>query len=36
MEAFAVSTRVNSTDVDDRDLMRPVTPEPDPGQKSLF
>lgn len=36
MEAFPVSTRVNSTDVDDRDLTRPVTPQPDPGQGRLF
>jgi putative SOS response-associated peptidase YedK len=36
MEAFPVSTRVNSTAVDDPDLTRPVTPEPDPGQIRLF
>ena len=36
MEAFPVSPRVNGTDVDDADLVRPVTPEPDPGQMRLF
>jgi len=36
MEAFPVSPRVNGTDVDDADLARPVTPEPDPGQMRLF
>jgi putative SOS response-associated peptidase YedK len=36
MEAFPVSARVNGTDVDDADLVRPVTPEPDPGQMRLF
>jgi len=36
MEAFPVSPRVNGTDVDDPDLARPVTPEPDPGQMRLF
>jgi putative SOS response-associated peptidase YedK len=36
MEAFPVSARVNSTAADDPDLTRPVAPEPDPGQKSLF
>ena len=36
MEAFPVSTRVNRTDVDDPDLVRPVAPEPDPGQGRLF
>jgi putative SOS response-associated peptidase YedK len=36
MEAFPVSPRVNRTDVDDPDLVRPVQPEPDPGQMRLF
>jgi putative SOS response-associated peptidase YedK len=36
MEAFPVSPRVNRADVDDPDLGRPVTPEPDPGQMRLF
>jgi putative SOS response-associated peptidase YedK len=36
METFPVSPRVNGTDVDDADLLRPVTPEPDPGQMRLF
>ena len=36
MEAFPVSPRVNGTDVDDADLARPVTAEPDPGQMRLF
>ena len=36
MEAFPVSDRVNSTVPDDADLMRPVAPEPDPGQIRLF
>jgi putative SOS response-associated peptidase YedK len=36
MEAFPVSPRVNSTDVDDSDLTRPVAAEPDPGQMRLF
>ena len=36
MEAFPVSPRVNGTDVDDAELARPVTPEPDPGQMRLF
>jgi putative SOS response-associated peptidase YedK len=36
MEAFPVSPRVNGTAVDDADLARPVTPEPDPGQMRLF
>ena len=36
MEMFPVSPRVNGTDVDDADLVRPVTPEPDPGQMRLF
>lgn len=36
MEAFPVSPRVNSPDVDGPDLVRPVAPEPDPGQMRLF
>jgi putative SOS response-associated peptidase YedK len=36
MEAFAVSTRVNSTEAEGPELMRPVPPEPDPGQGRLF
>jgi putative SOS response-associated peptidase YedK len=36
MEAFPVSPRVNGTDVDDADLARPVSAEPDPGQMRLF
>ena len=36
MEAFPVSSRVNATDVDDAELIRPVAPTPDPGQMRLF
>jgi putative SOS response-associated peptidase YedK len=36
MEAFPVSPRVNSTDVEGRDLTDPVAPEPEPGQMRLF